>query len=141
MYVQSRCTLMHAFKTDWNASKSWYSFCTKTYNVIPESESSHAQLKKIIHHISGYFYFCNKKLNSTAKLGGKTPFQESTAFLKILQECKERIIWKHIALISISSPKYMSVASQYVNNFFQWALIYFSSTFHLPTPTHSPAHM
>lgn len=93
---------MHAFKTDWNDQNPDILFAQK-HNVIPESESSHdnfmvnisqCAIEKIIHHISGYFYFCNKKLNSTAKLGGKTPFQESTAFLKILQEWKERIIWK-----------------------------------------------
>lgn len=125
-------------------------FLHKNIFVIPESESSHdnfmvnisqCAIEKIIHHISGYFYFCNKKHKQHCKIGEKTPLQESTVFLKILQEWKERIIWKLTAHISISSHTVMSVIRQYVNNFFQWVLIYFSSTFHLPPPTHSPIHL
>lgn len=37
---------------------------------------SQCAIEIIIHHISGYFYFCNKKLNSTAKLEEKTLARE-----------------------------------------------------------------
>lgn len=68
------------------------------HNVIPESESSHdnfmvnisqCAIEKIIHHISGYFYFCNKKLNSTAKLGEKHPCKRALHFKKYCKNEKK----------------------------------------------------